>query len=82
MISAERWWTRFWGERSSSFAFSRLTGEVKLLEAGGRGKEKKAVLRHVQVVEHQPVGPDSLNHIHTLDHHCTVRGDEVEAAAT
>ncbi len=34
-------------------------------------------------VQHQPVGPPrSLIRIHTLFHRCTVRGGEVEAAAT
>lgn len=34
-------------------------------------------------VLHQPVEPPhSLIRIHALDHHCTVRGDEVETAAT
>lgn len=35
--------------RAHRFAFSRLTGGVMLLQAGGRVWEKKAVLHHVQV---------------------------------
>lgn len=69
MISAERWWTRFWAERSSSSSVSRLTGEVmELLEAGGRVEEKEAVLRHVQVLSISGT-PRSLIQARTLQHH-------------
>lgn len=60
MISAGRWWTRFWAERSSSSSFPRLAGEVmELLEAGGRAEEKGGSPPPRAGVEHQ-WGPRAL----------------------
>lgn len=70
MISAGKWWSRSSAEWSSWFASSPSDEVMELVDAGGRAKEALLLLllffflllplpllRHVQVLEHQPVGP-------------------------